>query len=91
MTFVDIVNGQAVFWDANTFIYHFVPHPVLQTACQTLLERIGRKEIAGFTSADVLSDVAHRVMTLEAINRSIPRLWKSVASDNHPLSVASGR
>src|SRR5205823_2239283 len=52
--------------DANTFVYHFVPHPVFKAACESLLERIGRQELTGFTTADVVSDVAHRTMTLEA-------------------------
>ena len=28
MTFADLVSGQSVFLDANTFVYHFQPHPV---------------------------------------------------------------
>src|SRR5262249_47965731 len=59
----------SVFVDANTFVYHFVPHPVLQLVCQELLERIARQEILGFTWTHVLSDVAHRVMTMEAMLR----------------------
>jgi predicted nucleic acid-binding protein len=66
MTFDDIAAGSAVFVDANTFVYYFEPHPVLGPSCQQLFLRIENKEILGFTSTAVLSDVVHRVMTLEA-------------------------
>jgi predicted nucleic acid-binding protein len=67
MTFVDLPAAVSVFIDANTFIYHFGPDPLFGPACQQLLKRIANQEIAGFTSTHVLSDVAHRLMTVEAI------------------------
>jgi predicted nucleic acid-binding protein len=66
MIFADIPQGVSVFIDANPFVYHFGPHPVFAPACTMLLERINRREIQGFTCACVLSDVAHRLMNLEA-------------------------
>lgn len=66
MTFADIAAGTSVFVDANTFVYHFSRHPVLAAPCTDLLDRIARKELVAVTSADVLSDVAHRLMVLEA-------------------------
>jgi predicted nucleic acid-binding protein len=66
MTFADLPAGAAVFVDANTLVYHFQPHPLLGTACTDLMERIERQELAGFTSTHILSEVAHRLMTLEA-------------------------
>jgi predicted nucleic acid-binding protein len=66
MTFDDIPTGSAVFVDANIFIYYFEPHPVLGPPCQQLLLRIENNDIQGFSSAQVLSDVVHRVMTQEA-------------------------
>lgn len=68
MIFADILAGVSVFLDANTFIYAFAPDPILGSPCRQLLDRIERGEIQGFTSAQVLSDVAHRLMTLEASN-----------------------
>lgn len=67
MTFVNISQGSQVFLDANTLIYHASADPAYGTACKQLLERIARRDIEGFTSAHVLADVAHRLMTLEAI------------------------
>lgn len=66
MTFADIPAGTSLFVDANTFVFHYSRHPVLAAPCTDLLDRVGRKELAGATSADVLSDVAHRLMILEA-------------------------
>jgi predicted nucleic acid-binding protein len=66
MTFDDIGDGESVFIDANTFVYHFTPHPRFGGACRTLLSRTLKQRIAGFTAADVVSDAAHRLMTMEA-------------------------
>ncbi len=66
MTFDDLVSGQSLFLDANIFVYQFAPDPVLGPACSELLERIENGEIQGFTSTHVLSEVAHRLMTIEA-------------------------
>lgn len=66
MTFADIPAGATLFLDANTFVYHYSQHPVLALPGTDLLDRIGHNEISGVTSADVLRDVAHRLMVLEA-------------------------
>ena len=66
MTFAALTRGAAVFLDANTFVFHFQPHPQFGPACTALLQRIELQENAGYTSTHVLSEVAHRLMTLEA-------------------------
>jgi predicted nucleic acid-binding protein len=66
MIFQDIPTGESVFVDANPFIYYFASDPVFGPACDQLLRRIENQDIMGFTSAHVLSEVAHRLMTLEA-------------------------
>jgi predicted nucleic acid-binding protein len=66
MTFATIPAGASVFVDANIFVYAFGPDPVLGPPCDRLLDRIEQQDIQGFTSAHVLSDVAHRLMVLEA-------------------------
>jgi predicted nucleic acid-binding protein len=66
MTFADLPAGEPIFLDANTLVYHFGPHPVFGTACQQLMLRIENNEIPGFTSTPVLSELAHRLMTIEA-------------------------
>lgn len=68
MNFDAIPVGSEIFVDANIFVYYFQPHPVFGLACQRLFQRIENNELQGFTSSHVLSDVVHRVMTLEAAN-----------------------
>jgi predicted nucleic acid-binding protein len=69
MTFADLVAGDAVFIDANILTYHFQPHPLWGSACSNLLQRIDNGELAGSTSTHVLSNVSHRLMTIEAAVR----------------------
>ena len=66
MTFADLPSGVPVFVDANTLTYHFQPHPVFGPACSGLLERIERQDVRGLTSTHVLTETAHRLMTMEA-------------------------
>jgi predicted nucleic acid-binding protein len=68
MTFASIAAGTAIFLDANTLIYHFTNDPKHGAACTQLLKRVELQQLQGFTSAHVLGDVAHRLMTLEAIS-----------------------
>ena len=60
MTFADLSKGDSVFVDANTFVYHFQPHATYGPPCTGLLKRIELQELIGYTSTDVLSEVAHR-------------------------------
>jgi predicted nucleic acid-binding protein len=66
MTFLGLVAGDAVFIDANTFVYHFAPDPRWSGSCGQLLQRIQNQEITGYTSAAILGETAHRLMTIEA-------------------------
>src|SRR5271165_3765200 len=88
MTFVSIPNGSQVFIDANTLIYHATADARYGAACKQLMERIARREIDRLTSAHALGDVAHRVMTLEAITQF---RWSAQGIGNrlrqHPAEV----
>jgi predicted nucleic acid-binding protein len=66
VNFADLLAGDSVFVDANTFIYHFAPDPALGPPCSGLLQRIENQELAGFTSLHLLGEVAHKLMTVEA-------------------------
>jgi predicted nucleic acid-binding protein len=66
MTFDAIPAGLALFVDANPLLYYFTAHAQYGAACQKLLDRIENQEITGFTSAHVLAEVVHRLMTVEA-------------------------
>lgn len=67
MNFSEIPPGVAVFVDANTLVYHFTNEPSYGTACTELIKRIELGRLRGVISTHVLADVAHRLMTLEAI------------------------
>jgi predicted nucleic acid-binding protein len=67
MTFGQIPAGTTVFLDANSLVYHFTNDPVYGAACTHLVQQVEQRALSGFTSTDVLGDVAHRLMTLEAI------------------------
>jgi len=66
MTLADFVPGDDTFVDANIFVYHFAVNPVLQPISSQFLQRIENQEIRGYTSLHILSDVAHRLLTMEA-------------------------
>ena len=96
MTFADIPSGASVFVDANVFVYEFAPDPQYGPPCRELMERIELGDLTGVCSTRELSDVAHRLMTLEAcqtlgwpyaalVNGSELIPWKS------PGSPASGK
>jgi predicted nucleic acid-binding protein len=86
MTFDDIPAGSAIFVDANIFV--FEPHPVFGPPCRQLLLRSENKEIQGFTSSAVLSDLVHRIMTQEAASL-FSRPMTGIASwlKQHPAEV----
>jgi predicted nucleic acid-binding protein len=67
VTFDQIPAGTAVFLDANSLVYHFTNDPRYGVASTRFVRQIEQGALAGFTSTDVLADVAHRLMTLEAI------------------------
>jgi predicted nucleic acid-binding protein len=66
MTFADLVVGEAVVLDANTLVYHIIHDPQYGPACSALLMRIEQGDLQGFTSAHVLAEMAHALMTHEA-------------------------
>ena len=66
MTFVDLAAGESVFVDENTFVYHFQPHRTWGAACNQFMTRLDQGLLVGYTSPQVLGEVAHRLMTMEA-------------------------
>lgn len=88
MTFASIASGTAVFVDANIFVYAFAPDPQFGPACEQLLERIELHDVQGFTSSQVLADVAHRLMSLEACATfGWPYAGIAVRMQRHPADV----
>ncbi len=69
MILADLAAGQSVFLDANVLVYHFAPDPVFGPHCAPLVQRIDSGELSGFTSTHVLTETAHRLMSIEASAR----------------------
>lgn len=88
MTFHAIPTGEAVFVDANPFLYYFTAHPAYGVACQELLQRVENKDLLGFTSSHVLHEVVHRLMTIEACARfNFPAKGIAHRLRRHPAEV----
>jgi hypothetical protein len=60
MIFADLVAGDLVFVDANTFIYHYGPDPALGPPCSQLLQRIENQELTAFTSTATSAATSNR-------------------------------
>jgi predicted nucleic acid-binding protein len=88
MTFAQIPSGLSIFLDANTLVYHFSAHPTFGPAASQLLLRITQGDVVGLTSTHVVSEVAHRLMTIEASTRfSWPFVGIANRLKRHPAEV----
>jgi predicted nucleic acid-binding protein len=63
-----IEEGSRVFIDATIFIYHFTGSSL---ECRRLLEACESGRIDGLTSVTALAEVAHRLMTIEAVAKGL--------------------
>lgn len=88
MIYADLPAGATVFVDASPFIHHFEPNAIFGPASTEFLERIENQEIIGVTTTHIVSEVAHRLMTIEAMQAFG---WKSAGIAlrlrNHPTEV----
>jgi predicted nucleic acid-binding protein len=88
MIYADLPAGAAVFLDASVLIHHFEPNALYGPPATEFLERIENQEIIGVTTTHILSEVAHRLMTIEAMQTFG---WKSAGVAlrlrNHPAQV----
>lgn len=66
MILASLPSGSHVFVDANIFVYSFAADPNFGTPCSEFFDRIQAKDLSASISSALLSDVAHRLMTLEA-------------------------
>ncbi|HQU32179.1 MAG: PIN domain-containing protein [Planctomycetia bacterium] len=62
----DLKAGENVFIDANIFIYNFGAQ---SAECRELLLRCAKKELTGYTSTLIISEVLHRLMVAEALQK----------------------
>jgi predicted nucleic acid-binding protein len=66
MNFNAIPAGALIFLDANILVYAFGADPSYGPPTKILLERVEQGDVVGYISTHVLSEAAHRLMTLEA-------------------------
>jgi hypothetical protein len=55
-----------VLLDANALVYHFSPLPPFGVACDQSVRRVQSQELLVFTSTQILTEVACRLVTFEA-------------------------
>src|SRR5271154_6508412 len=67
MILAGIGAGETVFVDANVLVYHFSADPQYGAACTDFVRRCQLGELTAFSSTHVVADLAHRLMTIEAI------------------------
>lgn len=65
-----IESGSEVFIDANIFIYHFTG---VSNESSNLLSRCEQGDLTGMTSVNVLFEVLHRLMMVEAVKKKLVR------------------
>jgi predicted nucleic acid-binding protein len=65
---VNLPAGTDVFLDANIFIYTFSGR---SNECRDLLRRCATEEVFGITTLEVIDEVTHRLMLVEAVAKGI--------------------
>jgi predicted nucleic acid-binding protein len=68
MTLNSIEHGSEVFIDANIFIYHFTG---VSIECTNFLSRCEEGSLNGITSVNVMLEVLHRLMMVEAVRKKL--------------------
>src|SRR5688572_5622130 len=88
MTFDDLPPAVAVFLDANCLVYACGGQSPHMAACRQLLDRIEQGDFQGITSSQVLGEMDHRLMNLEAAS-SLGRPLTGMANwlKRHPAEV----
>lgn len=82
MKLTEIKAGESLFVDSNIFIYHFTG---VSDECTDFLSRCERKELIGVTSVNVILEVLHRLLMIEAVRKELvqpPNIVKKLS--RHP-------
>jgi predicted nucleic acid-binding protein len=84
-----IKPGSRVFIDANIFIYHFTDR---SEESSNFLSRCEKGEVYGFTSTNVLLEVLHHLMMIEAVSRGLvkpPNVLRKLEKDPAKVRLLS--
>lgn len=79
MKLPELQSGEKVFIDSNIFIYHFTG---VSDECSDFLSRCERGELVAVTSVNVILEVLHRLMMIEAVRKNLvqpPNIAKKLA------------
>jgi predicted nucleic acid-binding protein len=88
VTFDDLITGDPVFVDANSFVYYLGPDPILGPSCERLMRRIDTGDLQGFTGGHLVAEVAHKLMGIEASARfNWPASGMANRLRRHPAEV----
>ncbi|RLC26438.1 MAG: hypothetical protein DRH37_11665 [Deltaproteobacteria bacterium] len=68
MKLTEIKSGSEIFIDSNIFIYHFTGG---SDECSDFLCRCERGELIGMTTVNVILEVLHRLMMVEAVRKNL--------------------
>ena len=68
MKLTEIKTGSDIFVDSNIFIYHFTG---VSDECSNFLSRCERGELIAMTTVNVILEVLHRLMMVEAIRKNL--------------------
>ena len=68
MKLTEIKAGSEVFVDSNIFIYHFTG---VSDECSDFLGRCEREKLIAMTSVNVILEVLHRLMMVEAVRKNL--------------------
>lgn len=70
MRLSEVESGSRVFIDSNIFIYHFTG---ASKECTDFLGRCEARDLHAVTSANVIVEVLHRLMMIEAVSKRLVR------------------
>jgi predicted nucleic acid-binding protein len=82
----DLPPGSGVLIDANIFVYAFLE---ISRQCVEFLRRCSSEDVLAVTTADVVSDVCHRLMLAEAVATGVIPRQSAPALKRKPESVRS--
>src|SRR3972149_11678846 len=86
----DLQDGASVFIDSNIFIYDILAVPEYVASCKRFLKRVESGSIKGYTSILVISEVIHKLMFSEMIEKNSLKPHEVLTKlKNNPEIIAS--
>lgn len=85
---LDLPSGTRCFIDANVLVYALIDTPPFTATVDAFIQRVAKKEIAGFTTSIVFSEALHRVMIAEVLSQFRPTIKPLTYVQRHPQVMA---